>query len=338
MAPQSALEKAFLSGDYRRFNSQPTRSGGFLSHVTVRGKKLRHFDLSKVEFAFCTFDRVAFFDLENVEFTECTFKNCRFEKHGLGPMHIIATKFIRCKFAGVAFTPAKVLGSEFKRCSFRRAKMTSEGTTIADTVFSDCDGIEHVKGLSLVSLPESVGYRPFTPRWPDLLWRIDHWFSVAVNWRSLAFFSRLPILNISYVFLVALMCYVIAIGSLFDLASLLIGRLPEAARPVLRPEEWLEWMRRVAIPRQEALWVVAAFLLLAIGGTIYKLGAPTQVQEYSLDKWTLELNKHRLNHAAFIRVRPWAYTVASVLTLFAFGIMVSVTVLKFDLIIAALRG
>jgi len=141
--------------------------------------------------------------------------------------------------------------------------------------------------------------------------RRDRW----LNWSRLRQIGALPLFGLSYGALVVSLVVVSWVGYVNDALPEWAGWLINMARDTGIAGEDTTYSKppHVPIPSRMGLALVSSFLL-ALGTTVYKLGCPARVQEFSETQWVEQHGRARLLYLAESWRRRWLQWPTAILT------------------------
>ncbi len=241
--------------------------------------KLSDIDFTKTNLSNCNF--------KNTEIKNCIFSECKLVGTDFSDAFFEGNRFIDCECnSGTSFKNIKsengVFGGPFKNVDFRDADLALNSFVGAKFLGADLRGTR----LRQASLGRTVWQDAIIDKKTDftLAFFLDHdatndksefitypkWFS----WQKTRKIGSLPIFGFSWVSLLASLFVVNTIGTISTIYPVIFTNFI--------PYEMTE--------------IIASTLFLAFGSTIYRLGCPEEIQEFTEIRWVFEHRHPRIQY------------------------------------------
>jgi hypothetical protein len=242
-----------------------------------------------------------------VQFSRCRFDTCSFGFQGM--TRFINTNFTGCEIIGCDFRDVELIGVLFQDCYFLRNKFDYT-TAFQQTRFFRPRGLETNVNLHFVrneadaQLDEDLANAPLPL------------IETIASWERLRTFGRLPLFGVSFSALVAIPVVIFLLGAyneqverLQEWASTHAEKLPTVASSLL--EQFANRLHPIPIPNL-TFWLLISTLFLGTASMLYALVCPARVKEFSLERWTDELNRPALHYLSLSWSHRWVRLVAGV--------------------------
>lgn len=221
---------------------------------------------------------------------------------GVATSRLASSTFAHCVFRECSFSRIELEDCRFQGCVFIDCRFDAS-VSMERVWFDECYGLEVSAGLHRVRvvgspsenhhLAEAIADLPFP-------FAMRHW-----SWERLRTFGLLPLFGVSLSALVAvpaamglLAVYNRQVGAWHGWAAEHAGAAPFAA--LVR---FIERLEPAAVPSL-SLVLLLATLLLGIASTIFSFFCPPRIKEFSLERWTDELQQHSVNYIPLSWTRP----------------------------------
>lgn len=304
------MERLSLEDIDRRLelHAEWLRSGGNQGHALSGKFDCSEMDLSGRDLRQATFNESRFIrcKLSGANFERAQLAHCNFEMADLTGAKLIGANFqnahlslanltdARCDNAGMGsidLDNANLSGAVLRRANLSGSNLRSailagadfRGAILDGVDFADAERAPQAVNLDLVNTASGSQF--------DACKR-DR-FDRVFDWEGLKIFGRLPLFGVSItvLILIPLFLYVLAIyndkvDALRAWADRDRSKLAETIRTRLHPQP---------IPSQSMILFVST-LLLGAGSTIYALGCPSRIKEFSKDQWCDQLQRPLLHY------------------------------------------
>jgi uncharacterized protein YjbI with pentapeptide repeats len=296
--------------------------GAVLSNVNLDGADLESANFSPFNgkatiFQRCSFVRARFegANLQRVEFVECQLHSADFYKADLSGADVRSTETRGALFRGTNLSGAKLRRIGLQRVDFSYANLNGADfleSNVEGAIFTGSINLHTAQNLSTVMQnPYNFDecHRGFVERW--------------IDWERIRTFGRLPLFGASYTALLAIIVYLAALEFYNERVDIVRGwadkvetageRLPDrASDAVTHLAEVVRDKVHPQPPPAQSWLILISTVLLAAASTIYVLGCPEEIKEYSRVQWCYELNRPLVHYWPRSWTRRWLRVVCAV--------------------------
>jgi hypothetical protein len=209
---------------------------------------------------------------------------------GVVTSRLASSVFFHCIFRECSFSRIELADCRFQKCVFIDCRFDAS-VSMERVWFDGCHGVEASAGLHRVRV---VGGPSENHHLADafadlpLPFTMRHW-----SWERLRTFGLLPLFGVSLSALVAIPAGM----ALLAVYNRQIGRWRDWAAglgeggPLAPLIQFAERLEPVAVPSL-SLALLVSTVLLGIASTIFSFFCPPRIKEFSLERWTYELQQH----------------------------------------------
>jgi uncharacterized protein YjbI with pentapeptide repeats len=267
-------------------------------------------------------------DLTNIDLSGRNFTSCDFSNARLGGARLAGTTLVSVNFNQARLEDTDMTGADCESASFQNAQLPGvcllqaslrgsnlsyanlEGANIANADFYEAL-LGGARMAKLNGAPEAINLittnisNPVYYFETAVLNPIDRW----VDWERIRIAGRLPLFAASYSALVAIPLFFYLLEIYNDKIGLLRAWAEDAIGHVGIEEHGLahavlQRLHPLPVPELSALLLVST-VFLAIGATIYALGCPSRVKEFSRDQWKYQLGLSAVHYLTDAWRRRW---------------------------------
>lgn len=262
-----------------------------------RIQSIRGQGTGKISFAHCELRECFILDYINqAEFDDCTFIDCDFNFYvgkEVRTSSVSQTKFEQCTFVNCHFSGVEFHAVEFENCTFQRATFSAT-SSVSVVRMLGVEGIETCRGLHLVRDDDKVE-RGRIDLNHSLISLPLPWLERHASWERLRTFGKLPLFGVSFSALVAIPALTFGLAVYNEQVRKLTALPQQHADLPPQIAHVLANLHIVPLPSL-SLWLLISTVLLGIASTIYALGCPSRIKEFSRDQWQDELGKAAVNY------------------------------------------
>lgn len=279
-----------------KFSAETLAEVANLKGVVFEGCQLAGLNFAAKDLAACNFNHC---NLTATNFSKAALREARFENATL-----TRTSFVGANLHQASFSDAKLVEVDLTRAELHRARLA--GSTwlkvrIRDADFTEADlsrasmveviDAHRARGLEHTKVDHALRYFDSARRGA-----IDRY----CDWEKLRTVGKLPLFGASYaaLVLIPISFYLLDIYNQHIVATvrawgMALETSTDDRLSQLAPS-FLAHIHQLPIPSQSLLLLVAT-ILLALASTIYVLGCPARIKEFSREQWCHEL-RHELVH------------------------------------------
>ncbi|KYK50147.1 hypothetical protein A1D31_39335 [Bradyrhizobium liaoningense] len=283
-----------------KFEGAPFSEGTDLSGCIFLGANLNDCKLPRIRFEGC--------DLSYSTFRSANCTDSSFDGADLTETDLSHATLHRCSFRLAGLKGANLRSARLDGADFGKAKFLEN--------FVDGASFNEVSGLHRAERLETVRIGEVLPRYLDtvIVPRIDRWLS----WERLRVTGKLPLFGASYSALLAMpfFFYVFELinGKIEQLRNIAAtmpadGTLAPLARAILLH------IHKEPVPDLSKLLFLST-IVLAIGATIYAIGCPGRVKEFSKEQWQDQLKQSLIHYLPF----SWSTRPARIICALAYAV------------------
>lgn len=224
--------------------------------------------------------------LDSVRAVNASFVSANLDWAMVTNSFLIGATFEGSSLFSANFHSSKLVGASLKNASCRRARFESAELISAKIHFADFFEcyvdralLSEVEGAQTVLNLDTVGGNA---RYFENCKR--QWIDRYCDWEGIKRFGRQPLFALSYSVLIFIPIYIYFIAvynSQVESARAWIAAHPEASTHARFAESYLQTMPMPSL----TFWLLVATVLLAIASTIYTIGCPARIKEFSKEIW-----------------------------------------------------
>lgn len=272
-----------------------------LRQADIAGVQLRQANLTGIDLSGRNLSGAMFEDailneakLINIIATEVHFGRAQLKKANLQNSDISRSYFGGANLSGADLSGANCNQAKFKSAILDRAEIN--GADFAEALLDNASW-RHIKGAHLARNLVTSNLREGVRYFETVIW---DWPERWLDWETIRIAGRLPVFGPSYTGVILIPAYLYFLQIYNDKVEAARAWINKTASNADLPSASsanaiLDHLHTEPIP-DSFFWLFLSTFFLAVASTIYALGCPSRVKEFSRDQWCDELGRSLVHY------------------------------------------